>query len=122
MLPDFTTLTDLYTTTYNASLTAQGVVTTPTTAQAYIAHDAAAVAVLDRCDLLLTAGFLKAKFGAATDENPRQVIVNALASNYVGNRTTHTTAANNAFLTNAQTRCKNIAYLVATSPQALILK
>lgn len=125
MLPGFTSLTNLYTATYNASLVDQyspaSVPASPGTTQKNVAHDAAAVAVLDQCDLLFTAGYLKAKYGS-TAGSPRKVIMDALATGNIGSRTTHTDATNNGFLTNAQTRCKNIAYLVITSPQALVLK
>jgi hypothetical protein len=95
----------------------------PTNANKNQAHDAAALAVLDQYDLLFTGGFLKANFGSLppTTASPRKSIVDALAGG-IGSRTMHTDAINNGFLTNAQLRVKNIAFLVGTTPQALILK
>jgi hypothetical protein len=127
LLPDYTELTTLYTTTYNATLTAlhapNPVPTTPSVANRNTAHDAAALAVLDQCDLLFAAGVLKARYASlpAGTNSPRQAIIDALTTG-VGSRTTHTDATNNGFLTNAQRRCKNIAFLLLTSPQASILK
>lgn len=127
VLPDYAELTDLYTNTYNATLTALyapgSVPASPSTANKNAAHDAAALAVLDQCDLLLAAGVFKARYGAlpAGTDSPRQAILDALAAG-IGSRTTHTDAENNGFVTNAQRRCKNIGFLVLTAPQASILK
>jgi uncharacterized protein (DUF1800 family) len=127
VLPDFGGLTTLYTSTYNASLVQtyapNPVPASPSTAAKEAAHDAAALAVLDQCDLLFAAGYLKAKYGTQPpgSSNPRQAYIDALASG-IGSRTTHTDAASNGFLTNAQGRCKNIAYLVLSGSPALILK
>ena len=115
----------LYLDSYNASLTSQGYSGTgsPTATQIGLAHDAAVVAVLDQCDLLLAAGYLKAKYTGAAAPNPRSMIIDAFSVNSgIGNRTYHTTQANNGFLTNMQTRVRVIIFLVATSPQALVLK
>jgi uncharacterized protein (DUF1800 family) len=127
ILPNYADLTTIYTNRYNERLievyAPASVPSNPTNEFKNLAHDAAALAVLDQCDLLFAAGFLKANFGSLppATASPRKSIIDALASG-IGSRTTHTDAANNGFLTNAQTRCKNIAYLVITSPQALILK
>jgi hypothetical protein len=127
VLPDFGGLTTLYTSTYNASLVQtyapNPVPASPSTAAKEAAHDAAALAVLDQCDLLFAAGYLKAKYGTQPpgSSNPRQAYIDALASG-IGSRTTHTDAASNGFLTIAQGRCKNIAYLVLSGSPALILK
>ncbi|MCB1227110.1 MAG: DUF1800 family protein [Verrucomicrobiales bacterium] len=127
VLPDYGELTTLYTSTYNSTLTAlyapNPVPTTPTTANRNLAHDAAALAVLDQCDLLFAAGVFKTRYAALPPgtNSPRQAIIDALASG-IGSRTTHTDAASNGFLTNAQRRCRNIAFLVLTSPQSSILK
>jgi hypothetical protein len=66
---------------------------------------------------------LKARYATlpAGTNTPRQAIIDALATG-VGSRTTHTDATNNGFLTNAQRRSRNIAFLVISSPQASILK
>ena len=129
ILPDYDDLTTLYTNTYNQKLidlyAPNPVPAAPTNADKNQAHDAATLVVLDQCDLLLAAGFLKANFGSLplTTASPRKSIVDALqASPGIGSRTTHTDAINNGFLINAQLRAKNIAFLVLTSPQALILK
>jgi hypothetical protein len=127
ILPDYSELTTLYTATYDQKLidlyAPNPVPAAPSTGNKNQAHDAAALAVLDQCDLLLAAGFLKAKYGSlpTSTPSPRKSIIDALAGG-IGSRTTHTDAASNGFLTNAQTRCRNIAYLVLSSPQALILK
>ena len=127
ILPEYVGLTTLYTNTYNQTLVTlyspNPVPVSPGTIQMNQAHDAAALAVLDQCDLLLSAGFLKAKFGSlpAATPSPRKSIIDNVAGG-IGSRTTHTTAINNGFLTNAQLRCRNIAYLVVSSPQALVLK
>ncbi len=127
LLPDYSALTTLYTNSYNQKLidlyAPNPVPAAPTNADKNQAHDVAALAVLDQYDLLFTGGFLKANFGALppTTASPRRSIIDNVAGG-IGSRTTHTDAINNGFLTNAQLRCKNIAYLIATSPQALILK
>ncbi len=138
LLPDYSDLTTLYTNAYNQKLidlyAPAAVPASPTTGRKNEAHDAAALAVLDQCDLLFTAGFLKANFGGLppATPSPRQSIVDALQASpgvglymnpgnvYVG-RTVHTTDAHN-YLINAQFRSRNIVYLVVSSPQALILK
>ncbi len=127
ILPNYADLTTLYTNAYNQKLidlySPGPVPVAPGTTQKNQAHDAAAIAVLDQCDLLLAAGFLKANFGSLppATASPRKAILDNLAGG-IGSRTTHTDAASNGFLINAQLRCRNIAYLVVTSPQALILK
>lgn len=127
VLPDYADLVTLYTNAYNQRLievySPSPVPSNPTNSFKNLAHDAAALAVLDQCDLLFAGGFLKANFGSLppATPSPRQAIVENVAGG-IGNRTTHTDAPSNGFLTNAQVRCKNIAYLVVTSPQALILK
>jgi uncharacterized protein (DUF1800 family) len=122
--PDFVTVETLYNNTYNASLVIQygvgNVPATPGTSQKYIAHDAAAVAILDHYDTLFTAGFLKAKYGTSPGSNPRHYIVEALASNFMGNRSLHSDHV--SYRATVVQRIKNISYLVATSPQALVLK
>jgi len=122
--PDYLPLETLYNGAYDASLTAQygngNVPAAPGTAQKYAAHDAAAIVVLDYYDSLFTAGFLKAKFGASPGANPRQDILEALASNFMGNRSLHSDHA--SYRVTIVQRIKNIAYFVATSPQALVLK
>src|SRR5690606_1303057 len=91
--PDYLPLEALYNNAYDASLIAQygegNVPAAPGTPQKYAAHDAAAVVILDYFDGLLTAGYLKAKFGTSPGTNPRQYILDALASGYMGNRTLH---------------------------------
>jgi hypothetical protein len=127
ILPDYGDLTTLYTNAYNQKLidlyAPNPVPAAPSNANKNQAHDAAALVVLDQCDLLFAAGYLKANYGALppATASPRKSITDALADG-IGSRTTHTDAASNGFLTNAQTRCKNIAYLVISSPQALVLK
>jgi hypothetical protein len=127
VLPNYADLTTLYTNVYNQKLidlyAPTPVPASPSTAFKNQAHDEASLAVLDQCDLLFAAGFLKAKYGSLppTTASPRRSIIDALAGG-IGSRTTHTDAASNGFLLNAQTRCKNIAYLVLSSPQALVLK
>jgi uncharacterized protein (DUF1800 family) len=120
VLPNYGDLTTLYTSTYDQKLielySPNPVPASPTTANKNQAHDAAALAVLDQCDLLLAAGFLK-----ASGTPSRQSIIDALVGG-IGSRTTHTDATNNGFITNAQLRCRNIAYLVLTSAHAIILK
>ena len=109
---------------YNASLISQygagNVPLAPGTVQKAAAHDAAAVVVVDHCDVLFTAGYLKAKFGTSPGSNPRQYILDALASGRIGDRSFHSDNVN--YRRDVVQRIKNIAYLVATSPQALVLK
>lgn len=121
--PDYLPIEALYNSAYDASLDAQyggNVPAAPGTSQKYIAHDAAALVILDHYDTLFTAGFLKAKFGASTGANPRQQIIDALASNFMGNRSLHSDHV--SYRATIVQRIKNIAYLVGTSPQALVLK
>jgi len=121
--PDFVPVETIYNNTYTASLVSQyagSVPTVPGTTQKAAAHDAAAVVVLDYYDTLFTAGFLKAKFGTSPGSNPRQHILDALASGYIGNRTFHSDNAN--YRRDVVNRIKHISFLVATSPQALVLK
>jgi len=67
VLPDYSELTTVYTNTYNATLTAlhapAAVPASPSTTNKGLAHDAAALAVLDQCDLLFAAGVFKARYG-----------------------------------------------------------
>lgn len=114
VIPDYTDLTTRYT---NAYTTALGGVTTPTTPQIQAAHAVAVSTVVDHLDLLLTGGYLKAKFGSSAG-TPRQSILDGV--NAIGNNTYHTTNA--SFASNALTRCRNMIYLVSTSPQAMVLK
>ena len=122
--PDFVTAETLYNNTYNASLITQygagNVPTVPGTVEKAVAHDAAAIAILDHYDTLFTAGFLKAKYGTSPGSNPRHYIVEALASNFMGNRSLHSDHV--SYRATVVQRIKNISYLVATSPQALVLK
>jgi uncharacterized protein (DUF1800 family) len=127
VLPDFSDLTTLYSNVYSQTMNAiytNSVPASPANTNRFAAHTAAAVAVLDQCDMLFAAGTLKARFGSlpSTTPNPRQYIINALTSGNVGSTTTLPNASNNGFLTNAQTRTKNIVYLVVTSPYAIILR
>jgi len=126
--PDYENLTTLYSNVYMQTMAdiyaPNPVPASPINTNRFAAHTAAAVVVLDQCDMLFAAGQLKAKFGdlPSTTSNPRQAIINALTSGRVGSTTTLPNAANNGFINNSQTRIKNIAYLVITSPQAIILK
>lgn len=121
--PDYVPLESLYTATYEASLAAQygagNVPAEPGTTQKTIAHDAAATVMVDYFDGILAAGYLKARFGSGGD-TPRQAILDALASGYMGNRTLHTNHA--SYRATIVQRIKNAAYLVSTSPAAMILK
>jgi uncharacterized protein (DUF1800 family) len=120
VIPDWDPIEALYTAAYNQSLADQSVTGTPTTPQANVAHDAAAEVMVDHFDLLLSAGYLKAKFGGSSSPSPRQSILNALASNYIGNRSYHTNHVN--YRLHLTYRIRASAYLVATTPQALILR
>ncbi|MCB1204535.1 MAG: DUF1800 family protein [Verrucomicrobiae bacterium] len=123
--PDYLPLENLYTSTYEASLADQyggigNVPVAPGSTQKEIAHDAAAEVVVDYFDALFTAGYLKARFGGTGGENPRQAILESLSSGFMGNRTLHTDHA--SYRATIVQRIKNSAYLVSTSPQALMLK
>jgi len=124
--PDFTELTTLYSNVYMQTMAAiyapGSVPASPINTNRFAAHTAAAIAVIDQCDLLFAAGALKAKFGdlPATTPNPRQAIIDALRSGRIGSTTSLPADTNNGFERNAQTRVKNIAYLVITSPPAII--
>jgi uncharacterized protein (DUF1800 family) len=122
--PDYVSVETLYNDAYNASLVSQygagNVPPAPGTGQKAVAHDAAAVVVVDHYDSLFTAGYLKARFGSAPGANPRQYILDALASGRIGDRTFHSDNVN--YRRDVVVRIKNIAYLVGTSPQALVLK
>lgn len=126
--PDYENLTTLYSNVYMQTMTdiyaPNPVPDSPINTNRFAAHTAAAVVVLDHCDLLFAAGQLKAKFGdlPSTTPNPRQAIIDALTSGRVGSTTTLPSSANNGFVINSQSRIRNIAYLVITSPQAIILK
>lgn len=113
-IPTYTDLTTKYSDAYTAAL---GGVTTPTTAQTQSAHAAAVIVVVDHLDLLLTGGYLKAKFGTSAG-TPRQSILDGV--NAIGNNTYHTTHA--SYASTVLTRCRNMVYLVATCPQAMVLK
>lgn len=121
--PDYVPLEALYTATYEASLAAQygagNVPAEPGTTQKTIAHDAAATVMVDYFDQLLAAGYLKARYGTGGN-TPRQAILDSLASGYMGNRTLHTNHA--SYRATIVQRIKNSAYLVSTSPAAMILK
>ncbi|MCB1087091.1 MAG: DUF1800 family protein, partial [Verrucomicrobiae bacterium] len=125
VLPNYDAVKALYTATYTASLESQyggpsSVPASPGTTQKAIAHGAAAEAVLDHYDLLLAAGFLKARYGSSAGLNPRQNILDALASGRIGNLTYHSDHA--SYEATIVQRIKNIAYLVVISPQAQTLK
>ncbi len=124
LLFDQASLFDRYTDVYEASLFDQyggSVPASPGTPEKNLAHDTAAEVLLDHFDVLFAAGELKARFGGSTGDSPRQAILDALASGYVGSRNVHTNDVYN-FENNVVARIKNLAYLVATSPQALILR
>lgn len=122
--PDYVPLEALYTATYEASLLAQygagNVPAEPGTTQKTIAHDAAATVMVDYFDHLFAAGYLKARYGSSAGDQPRQAILDALASGFMGNRTLHTNHA--SYRATIVQRIKNAAYLVSTSPAAMILK
>ncbi len=123
LLIDFPSLEALYTSAYLASLSDQNggnLPPTPGDAQKRIAHDAAAEALLDHFDGLFAGGELKARSASSGGDNPRQYILDALASDRIGNRTLHNDHA--SYRITIQNRIRNLAYLVATSPQALILR
>lgn len=125
IIPNFDPVKALYTATYQGSLESQyggagNVPASPGTFEKGVAHDAAAEAVLDYYDLLLCAGDLKARFGADSGTNPRQSILIALGSGFVGNRTHHTD--NTSYEATIVQRIKNIAYLVVSAPQSLVLR
>jgi hypothetical protein len=75
--------------------------------------------MVDYFDRLLAAGYLKARYGTGGN-TPRQAILDALTSGYMGNRTLHTNHA--SYRATIVQRIKNSAYLVSTSPAAMILK
>lgn len=122
--PNYLPLEDLYTATYEASLVTQygagNVPAEPGITQKGIAHDAAATAMVDYFDQLLAAGYLKARFGSSGGDNPRQAILDAFYSGFMGNRTLHTNHA--SYRATIVQRIKNAAYLVSTAPAAMILK
>jgi uncharacterized protein (DUF1800 family) len=123
LIPKWDELIALYTNTYTTVLAAQyapnAVPATPGTTQKQTAHAEAVKAVVDQCDILMTAGYLKAKFGALATANPRQSIIDGL--NLIAANNRHTSDAVN-FTNDARTRCRNALYLVVTTPQALVLK
>lgn len=124
LLLDVVPLEARYTAAYLASLAEQfdgagNVPAAPGDAEKRVAHDAAAEALLDHFDLLLAGGYLRAKYGASPSSGPRQAILDALASDRIGSRTLHTDHA--SYRTTIGWRIKNLAYFVATSPQALVL-
>jgi hypothetical protein len=121
--PDYLPLEDLYTATYLASLNTQyagNVPVSPGNTEKGIAHDAAATVIVDYFDQLLAAGYLKARFGSEGGDNPRKAILDALYSGFMGNRTLHTDHV--SYRATIVQRIKNSAYLVSTSPAAMILK
>lgn len=113
VVPDYTDLTTRYT---NAYTTALGGVITPSATQIQAAHAVAVSTVVDHLDLLLTGGYLKAKFGTSAGTSRQSILdgINAITTNY------HT--SDSRFPANALTRCRNMIYLVSTSPQAMVLK
>jgi uncharacterized protein (DUF1800 family) len=123
LIPKWDELIALYTTTYTTVLTAQyapnPVPATPGVTQKQAAHAEATKAIVDQCDILMSAGYLKAKFGSSVTANPRQAIIDGVNLIAVNNR--HTTDAVN-FANDARTRARNALYLVASTPQALVLK
>lgn len=122
--PNYLPLEDLYTATYGESLVAQygagNVPAEPGITQKGIAHDAAATAIVDYFDQLLAAGYLQARFGSSGGDNPRQAILDAFYSGFMGNRTLHTN--HSSYRATIVQRIKNAAYLVSTSPAAMVLK
>lgn len=123
LLFDHPTLEAFYTAAYHASLSGQysgNVPAEPAVTQKRIAHDAAAAALFDRFDTLFAAGGIAAAAGGSGGMYPRDAILTALASGNIGNRDLHSNHAN--YRANIMARIKNLAYLTATSPQALILR
>ncbi len=115
LLPEFAPLTTLYTETYNASI---GDAPNPTVAQRQTAHLAALTATADRLDLLLAAGALKTRFGSAAAPNPRTVILANVSQ--ITNNNRH--SSDPLFEADVLVRVRNLAFLIATSPQALVLR
>lgn len=115
LLPEFEAFVELYTQAYDGHLAG---VASPSAAQRQAAHIAALQAVADRLDLLLAGGALKARFGAAPAPNPRSVILSNVSSIASNNRHSD----DPLFAGDALTRVRNLAFLIATSPQALILR
>jgi len=75
-------------------------------------------AVLDRIDLLLTAGELKTRFGN-TSGTPRRIILDALNATNVGN---NSNADPTVQATSATNRIRTALWLVMASPQAITQK
>ncbi|MCB1225288.1 MAG: DUF1800 family protein, partial [Verrucomicrobiales bacterium] len=119
-------LINLYATTFAAM---PGISGTPTNAQKQAAHFAATTAVVDKLDLLLAGGRLKAVGGslALVDLNntaiinPRKSIIAAVYSGYSttrGNKVTDEPA----FTNEIKARVRIAGYLVAISPASFISK
>jgi hypothetical protein len=116
-------LVNIYTNAYTASLTAQyapvAIPAIPGTTQKQVAHGEAVKATMDQCDLLLTGGYLKAKFGSLSTMNPRKTIIDEVSLIVASNR--HTTDPVN-FRNDAINRCRNLVFLTITTPQGMVLK
>lgn len=115
LLPAFASLVDKYNQSLTNSLNG---VTVPTVQQRTAAHTQALSVVADEVDLLLAAGRLKAVYGEAAAPNPRSVI---LAN--VGLISNNNRLPDDPLLeADVLLRVKNLAYLIATTPQAALLR
>lgn len=142
---DYTELILLYRSTFYGSIaTAYGgsVPAVPSNASIQNGHWAAAVAVVDKLDLLWGGGSLKARFPVLVDPNaappvplpdtnPRQVIIDAMY-NYNGFASYTRFAPAGTFVPNVppadtfnteiRDRCRSIAYLMSINPGATVAK
>ncbi|WP_265593680.1 DUF1800 family protein [Verrucomicrobium sp. BvORR034] len=123
LIPKFDELITLYTNTYTTALAAQyapaAVPATPGTTQKAAAHAEAVKVIVDFGDSLLAAGYLKSAYGSSSTSNPRKSIIDGV--NLIAANNRHTTDATN-FANDARTRVRNTFYLLATLPQAVVLK
>lgn len=118
ILPDLATLQSLYLSRVDTNQDGQFSPADTTTFNNTAAIASANEAVLDRIDLLLTAGELKARF-TEQPGTPRSIILNALAATSAPNNSNGDPAVQATSIAN---RIKTALWLVSASPQGVTQK
>jgi uncharacterized protein (DUF1800 family) len=118
LFADYTALEALYLSILDTNGDGTFTSTDTTTFNNPVKIKAACEAVLDRIDLLLCAGNLKARY-ADTPGKPRQIILDALAATRATNNSSNNAANQKIYM---QDRIKAALWLVASSPEFAVQK
>jgi len=125
---DYSEIIAAYQAGYYASPGATG--TSPSSTQIQDAHFAGTLAAMNRLDLLLATGQLRAKWptlvradlATAAIVNPRKSIAKSVYSGYSTTRHKAPAASNGTWDNEVRDRCRIAAYLISISPQSMVSK